>query len=88
MKENNIENNINKVNVNYNIWKDKFLPEGEDPSDDCLPPELKTYCQVVDGISKDKNLPIFVVPIYVPNKSACLDNGEYTDEVQNILNFD
>lgn len=73
------ENKINTANVNYNIWKDKFLPEGQEPSDDYLPPELKTYCKVVDGISNDNNLPIFVVPIYVPNDSFLLDNGDYTD---------
>ena len=73
------ENKINTANVNYNIWKDKFLPEGQEPSDDYLPPEVKTYCQVVDGISKENNLPIFVVPIYVPNESFPIDNGDYTD---------
>ena len=73
------ENKINTANVNYNIWKDKFLPEWKDPSDDYLPSELKTYCQVVDGISKENNLPIFVVPIYVPNESFPIDNVDYTD---------
>ncbi|MBQ7551960.1 MAG: hypothetical protein IJT15_00730 [Rickettsiales bacterium] len=73
------ENNINKANVNYNIWRDKFLPEGQEPSDDYLPPEVETYCKVVDGISNENNLPIFVVPIYVPNNSVLLDNGDYTD---------
>ena len=66
------ENNINTANVNYNIWKDKFLPEGQEPSDDYLPPEVETYCKVVDGISNDNNLPIFVVPIYVPNKDKSI----------------
>ena len=73
------ENDTKTTGVNYNIWKDKFLPKGKDPSDDYLPPEVKTYCQVVDGISKDNDFPIFVVPIYVPNDSVLLKNGEYTD---------
>ena len=68
------ENKINTANVNYNIWKDKFLPEGQEPSDDYLPPEVKTYCQVVDGISKDNGLNILVVPICAP------EDNEYTEQ--------
>ena len=62
------ENDTKTTGVNYNIWKDKFLPKGKDPSDDYLPPEVKTYCKVVDGISRDNNINLLVVPIYVPDK--------------------
>ena len=56
MKDNNMFSNIE-------CWKDHFLADKEEFSDDKLPPEVKTYCQVVDGISKNNGLNILVVPI-------------------------
>ena len=63
-----------KLFSNTECWKDHFLADKEEFSDDKLPPEVKTYCQVVDGISKDNGLNILVVPICAP------ENDEYTQE--------
>ena len=57
---------------NTECWKDRFLKDNEEFSNDKLPLELKTYCKVVDGISKENGLNILVVPICAP------EDDEYT----------
>ena len=59
---------------NTECWKDHFLADKAEFSNDKLPPEVKTYCQVVDGISKDNGLNILVVPI------CASENDQYTQE--------
>ena len=59
---------------NTECWKDHFLADNEEFSNDKLPPEVKTYCKVVDGISKKNGLNILVVPICAP------ENDEYTEQ--------
>ena len=59
---------------NTECWKDHFLADKAEFSNDKLPQELETYCKVVDGISKDNGLNILVVPICAP------ENDEYTEQ--------
>ena len=63
-----------KLFSNTECWKDHFLADKAEFSNDKLPPEVKTYCQVVDGISKDNGLNILVVPICAP------EDDEYTKQ--------
>ena len=59
---------------NTECWKDHFLTDKEEYSNDKLPPEVETYCKVVDGISRENNMDILVVPICAP------ENDPYTQE--------
>ena len=57
-----------KLFSNTECWKDHFFKDNAEFSNDKLPPELETYCKVVDGISRDNNINLLVVPIYVPDE--------------------
>ena len=63
-----------KLFSNTECWKNHFLNDDAEFSNDKLPPELETYCKVVDGISKDNGLNILVVPICAP------EDNEYTEQ--------